>query len=92
MNLDGAGTRVSPESAGENRRQSGSAHARGCAPPDRAVGGSGDRLVQDSLLLATFIKVLWSLSSSFVFTSAGVLLEYPVHGRARSCIPGRPRS
>jgi putative ATP-binding cassette transporter len=37
----------------------------------------GIGLVQDSLLLATFIKVLWSLSSSFVFHVAGRAISIP---------------
>jgi len=37
----------------------------------------GIGLAQDSLLLATFIKVLWSLSSSFVFHVAGRAISIP---------------
>ena len=37
----------------------------------------GIGLVQDSLLLATFIKVLWSLSSSFVFHVGGRAFSIP---------------
>ncbi len=37
----------------------------------------GIGLVQDSLLLATFIKVLWSLSSSFVFHVGGRAISIP---------------
>lgn len=37
----------------------------------------GIGLVQDTLLLATFIKVLWSLSSSFVFHVAGRTISIP---------------
>jgi putative ATP-binding cassette transporter len=37
----------------------------------------GIGLVQDSLLLATFIKVLWSLSSSFVFHVGGRAVSIP---------------
>ena len=37
----------------------------------------GIGLLQDSLLLATFIKVLWSLSNSFVFHVAGRAIAIP---------------
>jgi vitamin B12/bleomycin/antimicrobial peptide transport system ATP-binding/permease protein len=37
----------------------------------------GIGLVQDSLLLATFIKVLWSLSNAFVFHVAGHAIAIP---------------
>jgi putative ATP-binding cassette transporter len=37
----------------------------------------GIGLLQDSILLATFIKVLWSLSSSFVFHVAGRAIAVP---------------
>jgi putative ATP-binding cassette transporter len=37
----------------------------------------GIGLLQDSLLLATFIKVLWTLSSSFVFHVAGHAVSIP---------------
>jgi putative ATP-binding cassette transporter len=40
-------------------------------------GDLGIGLLQDSLLLATFIKVLWSLSSSFVFHVAGRAIALP---------------
>jgi vitamin B12/bleomycin/antimicrobial peptide transport system ATP-binding/permease protein len=40
-------------------------------------GDLGIGLLQDSLLLATFIKVLWSLSSSFVFHVAGRAIAVP---------------
>ena len=69
--------RLSAELRRRDREQSGSAHPPGFAASDRLTTSLAIGLLQSTLLLASFVGVLWVLSEQVVFEIGGRSLAIP---------------